>query len=101
MALDAGIIGRDSVRLRRIDDVAASGMRHMLAPRSVAALTPDIPFRNLLGLNVVAHGVAAIAGWTCGPLPVVRRIKRGPPIPAFRGDHIRTPGVIADDPLHG
>ena len=100
MALDASIIGRHGVHLRRIDDVAASGMGHMLASRSVAALTPDIPFRDLLGLDVVVHRVAAIAGWPRGSLHVVRRIERCPPIPAFRGDHIRTPGMIADDPLH-
>src|SRR6202140_5572909 len=100
MALDASVIGRHGVHLRWIDDVAASGMRNMLATRAVAALTPDIPFRNLLGLNVVVHRVAAIAGWPRGSLHVVRRIERRPPIPAFRGDHIRTPAVIADDPLH-
>ena len=40
---------------------AARGMGDVLAARAVAAFAADIPFRYLLGVDVVVDGMAAIA----------------------------------------
>ena len=61
MTLDAGIVTGHAVHFRRIQNVAARGMRHMLAARSVAALTADVPLSDLLGLDVVVDGMASVA----------------------------------------
>ena len=70
----------------------------MFAARSVAALATYIPFRDLLGLDVVTDGVAAVAGGTGGPLHIVGWVKRRPPVGAI-GDKIRPPNVVGDIPL--
>ena len=61
VALDAGIVSGHAIHFRRIQNVAARGMRHMLAARSVAALTADVPLSDLLGLDVVVDGMAPVA----------------------------------------
>src|SRR6267142_2362796 len=73
-------------------------MVHMRAPRTVATLTADVPFRHLFGLNVVVDRMAAIAGWARGALHVVGRIERGPPIRSVR-DHVGAPDFVGDVPL--
>src|ERR1700676_4169521 len=82
MALDARVRGLDVVHSARIQDVAARSMLDMLAPRAMAALAAYVPFRHLLGLNVVVDGMAAIAGGASGPLHIVGRIKLCPPVRA-------------------
>src|SRR5215469_15645760 len=75
-------------------------MHDVLTTWPVAAFTADVPLRHLLGLSVIVHGMAAIAGWTRGPLHVVRRIQRSPPISTFHGNHVGKPFVSADVPLY-
>ena len=43
-------------------DVAARGMRDMFAAGAVVEFAADIPFRHLLGVNVVVEGMTAITG---------------------------------------
>ena len=62
MALDTGVARSNIIHLRRIEDVAARGMHDMFATGAVAALAADVPFCNLLGVNVVVDGMTAITG---------------------------------------
>ncbi len=62
VALNAGIAGGDIIHSRRIQNVSARGMLHMLAARSVALFATNVPFRYPLGLDVVINRVASIAG---------------------------------------
>src|ERR1700722_1206948 len=100
MALDTGIACRDIIHSRRIQNVSARGMLHMLAARSVALFATNVPFRYPLGLDVVINRVASIAGRPRGTLHIVRRIKRFPPIGPLR-DEIRTPDAMGHIPLRG
>src|SRR5579862_607466 len=74
-------------------------MRRMLAAGSVAALAADVPFGHLLRLDVVIDRVAAVAQGAGRALHVVVGVERGPPVSPLR-DLIRTPGTVADIPLH-
>src|SRR6267143_702281 len=98
MALDASVIGFHIVHARGIENVAARGMFNMVAAGSVAALAADVPLQDLLGMNVVVDGVAAIAGGAGGTLHIVWRIERFPPIRSF-GYKVGTPNVMGDIPL--
>src|SRR5215472_15365449 len=98
MTLDARVVGFDVVHPRWIDDIAPQRPRYVFTSRSVAALAAHVPFHDLLRLNVVVHRVAAIARRPRGPLHVVGRIKRFPPIRPF-GDKIGFPGPMGDVPL--
>ena len=61
MALDADVIRVHVIELGWIDDVAPPLVRDVLTARTVAAFAADIPFRHRLSLDVVAHGMAAVA----------------------------------------
>src|SRR6266478_695399 len=98
MALDASVIGFHIVHARGIENVAARGMFNMVAAGSVAAPAADVPLQDLLGMNVVVDGVAAIAGGAGGTLHIVWRIERFPPIRSF-GYKVGTPNVVGDIPL--
>ena len=100
MALDAGIVRGDVIHLRRIQNVGARGMRDVLTAGTVAAFAADIPFRDLLGVDVVVDGVAAVAGRAGGPLHVVGGIEGRPPVCAGVRDVILEPLLVADVPLH-
>src|ERR1700733_2237754 len=100
MALDTGIAGRDIIHSRRIQNVPARGLLHMLAARSVALFASNVPLRHLLGMDVVIDRVASIAGRPRGPLHIVGRIKWLPPVRPF-GDEIRTPDAMGHIPLRG
>src|ERR1700674_5284192 len=80
MTLDTGIACRNIIHSRRIQNVSARWMLHMLAARPVTFFTANVPLRNLFGVDVVVDRVASVAGRTRGPLHIVRRIKRLPPI---------------------
>lgn len=73
-------------------------MLNVLASGPMAPLTADIPLCDLLGVDVVAHRMAAIASGPCRPLQVVGRVKRRPPVRP-RANEILTPFVIRDLPL--
>src|SRR5579864_6554593 len=73
-------------------------MRDVLTARPVTALAADIPFGDLLGVNVVVHRMAAIARRAGGALHVVRRIERFPPV-SSRRYKIRTPYTMSNVPL--
>lgn len=101
MALDAGITRRHVVHMRRIDDVATRRMCDVVATGAVAAFAADIPLSHLLGVNVVADRVAAIAKRSGRTVHIVGRIKRSPPIATGRRYLILAPLLIYDLPLHG
>ena len=101
MALDAGVVCRHVVHLSGIQDVGACGMGDVLATGTVAAFAADIPFRHLLGVDVVVDGVAAIAGRAGRPLDIVRGIENRPPISSGVWNVILQPLFVADVPLNG
>src|ERR1700722_1025720 len=101
MALNAGVVRGHVVHLCRIEDVGACGMGNVFAARTVAAFAADIPLRNLLGVDVVVDGMAAVASWASGALHVVGRIEDRPPVCSAIGDVIRSPRFIGDVPLSG
>ena len=98
MALNTGVVGANVVHTGRIQSVAARWMRDVLAPGTVATFAAYIPLRHLLGLDVVADGVTAVAGGTGGPLHIVRGIERRPPVGSI-GDEIWSPNAVGDIPL--
>ncbi len=61
VTLDASIARRDVVHVCRVEGVAASGMCYVVAARAVAAFAAHIPFRYLLGVNIVANRMTAVA----------------------------------------
>src|SRR5580700_4943512 len=100
MTLDTSIACRDIIHSRRIQNVSARGMLHVLTSRPVALFAANVPLRHLLGVDVVIDRVASIAGRTSGPLHIVRRIKWLPPVGPF-GDEIRAPDAMGHIPLRG
>src|SRR5580658_10008651 len=101
MALDTGVARSNVIHLCRIKDVSACGMPDMFAAGAVAAFAADVPLRDLFAVNVVVDGMAAITGWACRSLHVVRRIEGCPPIGARIRDVILEPLLVVDIPLHG
>jgi hypothetical protein len=101
MALDTGIARSNIVHLCWIENIVPRWMGNVLAAGAMAPVAADVPFRDLLGVEVVVNGVAAIASWPCRPLHVVRKIKGCPPVGACIGDVIFEPLLIADVPLRG
>lgn len=67
----------------------------------VCGAAADIPLSHLLGVNVVADRVAAIAKRSGRTVHIVGRIKRSPPIATGRRYLILAPLLIYDLPLHG
>ena len=55
MALDAGVVGVNVIHACGIEDIAARGMGDVFAAWTMAAFAANVPFRDLLGANVVAH----------------------------------------------
>src|ERR1700687_4475601 len=100
MALNASIIRSEIVHSCRVESIAQRGVSDMLASRPVAAFAADVPLGDLLCVDVVVHRVAAIAGWPCRPLHVVRRIKGGPPVRPLARHMIGKPGSFSDVPLN-
>src|SRR5664279_2235311 len=98
MALDACVACLNIVHACRIQDIYTGWVRDVLAARSVALLTSNIPFCHLLRVDVVVHRVTTVTSGTCRTLHIVGRIKRLPPIGSF-GDEVRTPDMIGDVPL--
>ena len=75
-------------------------MLNVLAARTMAALATYVPFRDFLCMNVVANGMATIAGGAGRAAHVIRRVECRPPI-ACVGDEIPAPYVILNFPLRG
>ena len=71
MALDAGVVRGYVIHLGWIQDIGARRVRDMLAAGSVAAFAANIPLCDLLGVNVIVDGMAAVAGRSSGSLHVV------------------------------
>src|SRR5580704_8101899 len=98
MALNATIAGLHIIHSCRIQDVAPRGTLDVVASRTVAFLTANIPFRNLLGADVVVNRMATITRRPGGPLHIIRWIKWHPPVgPICR--EVGTPHVIGNVPL--
>src|SRR5260370_34699867 len=98
MALDASVIGFHIVHARGIENISARGMGDVPAGRTVATLATDVPLDELLGVNVVVDGVAAITGTTGGALPVAGRVQGVPPVRSF-GYKVGTRKAVGNLPL--
>src|SRR5260370_17381328 len=98
MALNASVVGLDIFHARGIQNIAARGMLGVLAAGTVAALATHVPLDDLLGVDVVADGMAPIAGGAGRPLHIVGRIERHPPIRSGT-DKIRAPYLLVAHPL--
>src|SRR5271163_827898 len=98
MALDAAVARLHVIEARRIKDISSRGMLHMLASRPVAFLASHVPLRHLFLVDVVIHRMASIAGGTGGPLHIVRRVERLPPVCPL-GNEIRPPHAMRHIPL--
>src|SRR5215469_5158129 len=98
MALDASVAGFNIVGVRRIEDVGTCWALYMFAAWTMASFATNIPFCDLLGVDVIAYGMAAIACRAGRSLHVVRRIKRHPPVRTL-ADEILAPFVILYLPL--
>lgn len=70
----------------------------MFAAGAVAALTANVPLGDLACVNVVVHGMAAVAERAGGAAGVFRRIVRHPPIGVF-SDVVFAPLFVFDFPL--
>src|SRR5215467_7638716 len=73
-------------------------MSHVFAARTVTAFTAYVPLCDLLGVDVVANGVAAIASWARRALHVVVGVEGRPPVGAVR-HFVGAPGFVGDIPL--
>src|SRR5580692_460598 len=100
MALNAGVAGRQRIHLRGIQDIALRGVGDVFAARSVASLAAYVPLRNLLRMDVIADGVAAIAGRAGRTLHVVVGVEGCPPVSPL-SHFVRTPGSVGNVPLRG
>ena len=100
MALDAGVAGLDIAQVRGIQNISAGWMLDVLAAGAVATFAADVPLGDLFCVDVVADGMAAIAGGAGGPLHVVGGIECGPPVGAV-GNEIGPPDFVGDIPLRG
>ena len=72
----------------------------MLTSRPVAFFASNVPLRNLFCVDVVVDRMASIAGRARGPLHIVGRIERLPPVCPL-SDEIRTPDAMCNVPLCG
>src|ERR1700757_1705823 len=98
MALDAGVAGLDVIHVRGVQNIGAGWVRYVFAAGAVAAFAADVPLGDFFGVDVVADGVAAIAGGAGGGLHVVGGRERHPPIGAV-GNEIGAPDFVDDIPL--
>src|SRR5258708_23390620 len=98
MALNTGVVGPHVIHTRGIQRVSARRMLHVLASRPVAPFATYVPLRHLFGVDVVIDGMATVACRTCGPLHIVGRIKRRPPVGPIRHE-IWPPNVVRDIPF--
>src|SRR5271156_3886049 len=100
MTLDAGVAGVHVIEARRIENIVAGRLFGMGLTRTVTPFAPNIPLGDGLRVDVVIHGMTAVAERPRGPLEIVRRIERRPPIGAV-GDEIAAPALMGDVPLSG
>src|SRR5580704_172922 len=75
-------------------------MCDVLAAGPVAFFASHVPFRHLLGSDVVVNRVASVASRASRSLPVIGRIKRFPPVSSL-GNKIGTPHAVGNVPLRG
>src|SRR3984893_6846192 len=100
MALDARITGLNIVHARWIQNVRTSRMRDVFASRPMAFLAAHVPLRHLFRVDVVVDRMATVTSRASGPLHIVRRIKRLPPIRSL-GHKILPPNAPRNVPLCG
>src|ERR1700688_3392307 len=73
-------------------------MLNVLATWTMAFLASNVPLRHLFRVDVVVHGMATVTGRPRGPLHIVRRIERLPPIRPL-GHEILPPNMPGNIPL--
>src|SRR3984957_19448455 len=96
MPRNASVVTRHVPEARPIDDIGARWMFRVVAARSVASLAPDVPLRDGLRVDVVVDGMATVAKRPGGPLEIVRRVERRPPVVLHE---VRLPCLVRDVPL--
>lgn len=99
VARDAGITQCNRVHLRWIENIQPRRMDHVLASGAVATFTADVLFRRLLGVDVVADGMASVTRCTGRALHVVGGVVCRPPVGPLVSGMVLAPLLIADDPL--
>ena len=100
MALDAGVVACNEVKLFRVHDIFASRTLDVKTAGAVALLTANVPLRDLLGLDVVVDRMASIAEGTGRALRVGLTVERHPPVSPFFNMK-RQPFGFLDVPLGG
>src|SRR5579872_1346750 len=100
MTLNTRVSSGYGIEVCRVEDIRSRRVRHVLAAWSVAALTADVPFRNLFRMDVIADGVASIAGRAGRALHVVVGVEGCPPVSTL-GHFVGTPRFVGDIPLRG
>ena len=74
VALDAGVVGVNVVEAGRIKNVIARRFPCMRLARAVTFFATDVPLGDGLRVDVVVHGMTAVAERSRGPLEIVGRI---------------------------
>src|ERR1700757_3377417 len=67
--------------------------------RAVTSLAADVPLGHGLGLDVVIHGMTAVAKRAGRALKIIRRIQWRPPVRGV-GNEILAPNLVRNVPLH-
>jgi hypothetical protein len=98
MTLDAGVVGTNKVESAGVDDVRLGRMGGVKTAGTVAFLTTNVPLGDLVGVDVVIHGVAAVAERASGTLLVGLAVERNPPVSSLL-DVKWKPALFIDVPL--
>src|SRR5579859_1611199 len=74
-------------------------MRRVLATRTMATFTADIPLGHLLRVDIVTHRMTTVTKRAGGAMHIVRRIEGCPPVAACWRHYILAPFVVLNLPL--
>ena len=100
VALDAGVVGADEVEAAGVDDVRFGGVSDVEAAGAVAFLAADVPLGDLMSVDVVVDGVAAVAQGAGRSLHVALAVVGNPPVGSLL-DVVGQPALFVDVPLCG
>src|SRR5690348_12884487 len=82
VALHTDVIAAYKVQGFRINDVRLCRMLNVQASGAMALFAAHVPFRDLMGLDVVVDGVASVAGGSGGAVKVGGSVEGLPPVGA-------------------
>jgi hypothetical protein len=98
VALHADIVAAHEVQLFGIDDVGLGGVSGVETAGAMAFFAAHVPFGDLVGFDVVADGVATIAGGAGGTVEVGWAVVGNPPVCTCL-DMVGKPSLFGDVPL--